>query len=51
MEFWILALFIGVFSLWVQSRLRRRNEDERFANVIEALNPPLSLVVRFNPGA
>src|SRR5215472_1408454 len=38
MEFWILILFIAVFSLWVQSRLRRRNEDQRFANVIEALN-------------
>lgn len=38
MEFWIFLLFIGVFSLWVQSRLRRQKEDERFANVIEALN-------------
>ena len=38
MEFWVLLLFIGVFSLWVQSRIRRQKEDERFANVIEALN-------------
>src|SRR5215469_11852501 len=38
MEFWIFILFIGVFSLWVQSRIRRRNEDQRFSNLIEALN-------------
>lgn len=38
MEFWIFLLFIAVFSLWVQSRIRRQKDDERFANVIEALN-------------
>lgn len=38
MEFWVLILTIWAFYRWVQSRIRRRKEDERFANVIDALN-------------
>jgi|SRR5579883_758965 hypothetical protein len=38
MEFWILILTIWAFYAWVQSRIRRQKEDERFANVINALN-------------
>jgi uncharacterized membrane protein len=38
MEFWVLILTVWVFYRWVQSRIRRQKEDERFARVIEALN-------------
>src|SRR5215472_12256266 len=38
MEFWVLILTLWAFYRWVQSRIRRKKEDERFANVIEALN-------------
>ncbi|MGB7729525.1 MAG: DUF2339 domain-containing protein [Candidatus Acidiferrum sp.] len=38
MEFWVLILTVWAFYRWVQSRIRRRKEDERFARVIEALN-------------
>jgi len=38
MEVWVLILTIWAFYRWVQSRIRRQNDDARFANVIEALN-------------
>lgn len=38
MEFWVLILTVWAFYCWVQSRIRRQKEDERFARVIEALN-------------
>src|SRR5271170_658777 len=38
MEFWVLILTIWAFYRWVQSRIRRQKDDERFARVIEALN-------------
>jgi uncharacterized membrane protein len=38
MEFWILILFVWAFYGWVQSRIRRQKDDERFARVVEALN-------------
>jgi uncharacterized membrane protein len=38
MEFWVLILTLWTFFVWVQSRIRRQKEDERFANVINALN-------------
>ncbi len=38
MEFWVLILTVWAFFRWVLTRIRRRKEDERFANVIEALN-------------
>ena len=38
MEFWVLILTVWAFYRWVQSRIRRQKEDERFARVIEALN-------------
>ena len=38
MEFWVVILTVWAFYRWVQSRIRRQKEDERFANVIEALN-------------
>jgi Predicted membrane protein (DUF2339) len=38
MEFWVLILTLWAFYVWVQSRIRRQKEDERFANVINALN-------------
>src|SRR6266478_758439 len=38
MEFWILILIVWAFYGWVQSRIRRRKDDERFARVVEALN-------------
>jgi len=37
-EFWVVILTVWAFYRWVQSRIRRQKEDERFANVIEALN-------------
>jgi uncharacterized membrane protein len=38
MEFWILILFVWAFYGWVQFRIRRQKDDERFARVVEALN-------------
>src|SRR5467141_1264753 len=38
MEFWILILTAWAFYGWVQSRIRRQKDDERFARVVEALN-------------
>jgi Predicted membrane protein (DUF2339) len=38
MEFWILILTVWAFYGWVQSRIRRQKDDERFARVVEALN-------------
>ena len=38
MEFWVLILTLWAFYRWVQSRIRRQKDDERFANVVEALN-------------
>ena len=38
MEFWVVILTVWAFYRWVQSRIRRQKEDERFANGIEALN-------------
>ena len=38
MEFWVLILTLWAFYVWVQSRIRRQKEDERFGRVIEALN-------------
>jgi Predicted membrane protein (DUF2339) len=38
MEFWVLILTLWAFYRWVQSRIRRQKDDERFARVIEALN-------------
>ena len=38
MEFWVLILTVWAFFRWVLTHLRRRKEDERFANVVEALN-------------
>jgi hypothetical protein len=38
MEFWVLILTLWAFYRWVQSRLRRQKDDERFARVIDALN-------------
>ncbi|HUI51963.1 MAG TPA: hypothetical protein VLX60_09270, partial [Terriglobales bacterium] len=38
MEFWVLILTLWAFYVWVRSRTRRQKEDERFANVINALN-------------
>ncbi len=38
MEFWVLILTVWAFYRWVQSRIRRQKEDERFMRVIEALN-------------
>jgi uncharacterized membrane protein len=38
MEFWILILTVWAFYRWVQSRIHRQKDDERFARVVEALN-------------
>jgi uncharacterized membrane protein len=38
MEFWVVVLTVWVFFRWLQSRLQRKKDDERFARVIEALN-------------
>src|SRR5580704_16181906 len=38
MEFWVLILTVWAFYRWVQSRIRRQKDDERFARVVEALN-------------
>jgi uncharacterized membrane protein len=38
MEFWILILTVWGFYAWVQSRIRRQKDDERFARLVEALN-------------
>jgi hypothetical protein len=38
MEFWVLILTLWSFYRWVQSRIRRQKDDERFARVIDALN-------------
>ena len=38
MEFWILILTVWAFYRWVQSRIHRKKDDERFARVVEALN-------------
>jgi uncharacterized membrane protein len=38
MEFWIFVLTLWAFFRWVQSRVWRKRDDERFARVIEALN-------------
>jgi uncharacterized membrane protein len=38
MEFWVVVLTVWVFFRWVQSRIQRKKDDERFARVIEALN-------------
>jgi len=38
MEFWILILTVWAFYRWVQSRIQRQKDDERFARVVEALN-------------
>lgn len=38
MEFWILILTVWAFYRWVQSRIHRQKDDERFARVVETLN-------------
>ncbi|HET7105708.1 MAG TPA: DUF2339 domain-containing protein [Candidatus Acidoferrum sp.] len=38
MEFWILILTAWAFYRWVQSRIHRQKDDERFVRVVEALN-------------
>jgi uncharacterized membrane protein len=38
MEFWIFILTLWAFFRWVQSRVWRKRDDERFARVVEALN-------------
>jgi len=38
MEFWILILTVWAFYRWVQSRIHRQKDDERFSRVVEALN-------------
>src|SRR5215470_14180623 len=38
MEFWVLLLTLWAFVRWLQIRHWRKNEDERFARVIDALN-------------
>jgi len=38
MEFWILILTVWAFYRWVESRIHRQKDDERFARVVEALN-------------
>jgi len=38
MEVWVLILTIWALYRWVHSRIQRQKEDERFANVIGALN-------------
>jgi uncharacterized membrane protein len=38
MEFWILILTVWAFYRWVQSRIHRQKDDERFTRVVEALN-------------
>lgn len=38
MEFWILILTVWAFYRWVQSRIHRQKEDERFARIVETLN-------------
>jgi uncharacterized membrane protein len=38
MEFWVVVLTMWAFFRWVQSRIQRKKDDERFARVIEALN-------------
>ena len=48
MEFWILILTLWAFYRWVQSRIRSKSEDERFARVIESLNLLEARQDRFN---
>jgi uncharacterized membrane protein len=38
MEFWIFILTLWAFFRWMQSRVWRKKDDERFARVVEALN-------------
>jgi len=38
MEFWVLILTVWAFYRWVQSRIHRQKDDERFARVVETLN-------------
>jgi len=38
MEFWVFILTLWAFARWVQMRIWRRKDDERFERVIEALN-------------
>jgi uncharacterized membrane protein len=38
MEFWVLILTVWAFYRWVQSRIHRQKDDERFTRVVEALN-------------
>src|SRR5271157_6051813 len=48
MEFWILILTLWAFYRWVQSRIRRKREGERFARVIDSLNRLEAKQERFN---
>src|ERR1700730_10947688 len=38
MEFWILILTVWAFYRWVQSRIHRQKDDERFVRVVEDLH-------------
>jgi len=38
MEFWVFLLTGWAFYFWVRTRIQRQKEDERFTNVINALN-------------
>src|SRR5580704_15551617 len=38
MEFWIFLLAVWIFVEWMLRRRDRQKNDERFANVINALN-------------
>ena len=38
MEFWVFILTVWALARWLQTHIRRKKEDERFARVIDALN-------------
>jgi hypothetical protein len=38
MEFWVLILTLWAFARWLQMRMWRQKDDERFERVIDALN-------------
>jgi len=38
MEFWVFILTLWAFARWLQTRIWRRKDDQRFERVIEALN-------------